>query len=156
WSLFGSRHDPDGCRGKRPLNLVGCTRHCAEARSAMRTGILGAGDSLAAAFVLAAVASSSADESIVGGVEVEETVASALVSSAGEDGRGGAEGLSDPRFDYPASRRVAQAAPTPERPRPARARQRRGERGRAAPDIGERTQPRAEQSDHSKGHESMK
>src|SRR5262245_47834061 len=69
----------------------------------------------AAAFVLAAVASSSADESIAGGVGVEETVGSALVSSAGAAGQSGADGLIDTRLDYPASWRVAQAAPTPER-----------------------------------------
>jgi len=65
----------------------------------------------AAAFMLAAVASLSADESIVGGVGVEETVASALVSSAGADGQGGVDGLSDTRLDYPASLRVTQAGP---------------------------------------------
>src|SRR5262245_33562711 len=63
----------------------------------------------AVGFVLAAVASLSVEESIAGGVGVEETVAPALVSSAGAKGQVGADRLIDTRLDYPASWRVAQA-----------------------------------------------
>ena len=68
----------------------------------------------AAALLLAAVAPSSAGEwaAVRGGFE--ETVASAAVSASRTDGQGGAAGLVDTRLDYPASWRVAQAAPTPE------------------------------------------
>jgi len=79
----------------------------------VRTAWIGWQGVAVAALLLAAVAPLSAGEWAATDRGFDETLASAVVSASRADGQGGAAGLVDTRLDYPASWRVAQAAPTP-------------------------------------------